>query len=328
MFLTDRTEPRFRAGRLREAVELAEEAVEAARVTPSPRYEWWALARLGLLLGRSGEGQRAAEVVRDGERAAVGLPGSPLVDLWTAQASAVAAFALGNRPEAAQRLLAAAGPDLERMAPIDRARPRLVLLEAALERGDLADAERWADDADAWALYSGLSTASAWALVGRSHLAATRGRFADAARTAEAAVDAYERVGALLEAERARTLYGRWLGEAGVKADAVAALERSEERLHTLGADQERAVAVRELRKLGRRAPRRDAMPATGGRLSGLSARESEVAALVADGATNQAVADALFLSVKTVESHLRNIFAKVGVSSREALAATVREQG
>ncbi|RKQ92004.1 regulatory LuxR family protein [Solirubrobacter pauli] len=327
MFLTDRVEPRFRAGRLREALELAEEAVEAARVTPSVRYEWWALARLGLLLGRSGDGPRAAEVVRDCERAATGLPQSPLVDLWTAQASATATFALGDRSAAAARLLAAAGSELQRMAPVDRSRSRLVVLEAALERGDRDDAERWADDADAWALFSGLSTASAWALVGRSHLAATGGRLTDAARTAEAAIDAYARVGARLEAERARTLYGRWLGEAGVKADALAALERAEERLHALGADQERAVAVRELRKLGRRAPRRDAAPA-GGRLAGLSARESEVAALVADGATNQAVADALFLSVKTVESHLRNIFAKTGVSSREALAATVREQG
>ncbi len=115
-------------------------------------------------------------------------------------------------------------------------------------------------------------------------------------------------------------------GPVGVRPVGVEALHVGQQD-ECVGADQERAVAVRELRKLGRRAPRRDAAPA-GGRLAGLSARESEVAALVADGATNQAVADALFLSVKTVESHLRNIFAKTGVSSREALAATVREQG
>jgi DNA-binding CsgD family transcriptional regulator len=55
-----------------------------------------------------------------------------------------------------------------------------------------------------------------------------------------------------------------------------------------------------------------------------LSRREREVAELVARGATNQSIADTLFLSVKTVESHLRNIFAKAGVSSRDALAAAV----
>jgi DNA-binding CsgD family transcriptional regulator len=63
------------------------------------------------------------------------------------------------------------------------------------------------------------------------------------------------------------------------------------------------------------------------GRLAALSRREREVAELVAQGATNQAIADALYLSVKTVESHLRNIFAKAGVSSRDALAAAVNRE-
>jgi ATP/maltotriose-dependent transcriptional regulator MalT len=331
MFMIDRTEPRFRAGQLREALELAEEALEAARATPSARYEWWALARLGLLLGRSGDAARAAEVMRDCERVAATLPESPLVDLWTAHGAAMAAVAVGDLDGAARRLGAAGGADLERVAPIDRARPRLVLLQAALERGDTAEAEHWADDADAWALHSGLSTPSAWALVGRAELALARGgdaAFRRAADAAGAAVAAYERVGARFEAERARVLHGRALAEAGDRAAAVEAFERAERRLHRLGAEFERGAAVRELRKLGRRAPRRDAAPATGSRLAGLSARESEVAALVAGGATNQAIADALFLSVKTVESHLRNIFAKAGVSNREALAAAVQQEG
>ena len=82
------------------------------------------------------------------------------------------------------------------------------------------------------------------------------------------------------------------------------------------------------MRKLGRRAPRREAAPgALGGRLAALSRREREVAQLVADGATNQAIADALYLSVKTVESHLRNIYAKAGVGSRDELAAEVNRE-
>jgi DNA-binding NarL/FixJ family response regulator len=99
--------------------------------------------------------------------------------------------------------------------------------------------------------------------------------------------------------------------------------------LHAIGAEADRAAAARELRRLGRRAPRRDSGEAPGlnGRLAALSRREREVAELVARGSTNQAIADALFLSVKTVESHLRNIFAKAGVGSRDALAAAVNRE-
>ena len=53
-----------------------------------------------------------------------------------------------------------------------------------------------------------------------------------------------------------------------------------------------------------------------------LSPREAEVVALVAQGATNREIAQRLFLSEKTVERHLAHIFAKLGVSSRSAVAA------
>ncbi|MBO9531503.1 MAG: helix-turn-helix transcriptional regulator, partial [Solirubrobacteraceae bacterium] len=47
-----------------------------------------------------------------------------------------------------------------------------------------------------------------------------------------------------------------------------------------------------------------------------------EVVALVAAGRTNPAIAEELFLSVKTVETHLRNVFSKLGVASRAEVAA------
>ena len=53
-------------------------------------------------------------------------------------------------------------------------------------------------------------------------------------------------------------------------------------------------------------------------------ARELEIARLVVDRQTNTQIAAALFLSKKTVETHLRNIFGKVGVSSRVELARAV----
>lgn len=58
--------------------------------------------------------------------------------------------------------------------------------------------------------------------------------------------------------------------------------------------------------------------------LEKLSPREAEVASLVACGLTNRVIADDLHLSVKTVERHMENIFGKLDIRSRAALAAAV----
>jgi DNA-binding NarL/FixJ family response regulator len=60
----------------------------------------------------------------------------------------------------------------------------------------------------------------------------------------------------------------------------------------------------------------------------GLTAREAEVLRLVAAGKTNREIAAALFLSEKTVERHLGNIFTKIAVSSRAAATAFALRQG
>ena len=83
---------------------------------------------------------------------------------------------------------------------------------------------------------------------------------------------------------------------------------------------QDRAVGPAELRRLGRTIYRRSG--ASG--LESLTARELEIARLVVDRQTNTQIAATLFLSKKTVETHLRNIFGKVGVSSRVELARAV----
>jgi DNA-binding NarL/FixJ family response regulator len=81
------------------------------------------------------------------------------------------------------------------------------------------------------------------------------------------------------------------------------------------------------LRRLGRRVHRRTqpGQPdATG--IAALTEREEQVARLVVDRRTNPEVAETLFLSPKTVETHLRNIFRKLGVSSRVEVARAVED--
>ncbi|MET7401548.1 helix-turn-helix transcriptional regulator [Dactylosporangium sp. NPDC005572] len=56
-----------------------------------------------------------------------------------------------------------------------------------------------------------------------------------------------------------------------------------------------------------------------------LTAKQRRIAGLVADGATNREVAAALYLSPRTVDHHLRNIFVRLGVRSRTKLAKICR---
>ncbi len=60
----------------------------------------------------------------------------------------------------------------------------------------------------------------------------------------------------------------------------------------------------------------------------GLTTRELEVLALVAQGKTNRQIADQLFISEKTVASHLSHMFTKLGLSSRAAATAYAYDHG
>ncbi|MBV8713091.1 MAG: hypothetical protein JOY56_14980 [Solirubrobacterales bacterium] len=145
---------------------------------------------------------------------------------------------------------------------------------------------------------------------------------AGAASVARKAVPLADSTGNPLLGARARALVGAALGRLGDVERAIAELEYAERTLFEAGALREADAAAQELRRLGWRGPRR-ARGAPGARGSGvLSAREREVATLVAAGKRNREVAAALFLSEKTVESHLARIYDKLGVRSRAALAS------
>jgi DNA-binding NarL/FixJ family response regulator len=145
-----------------------------------------------------------------------------------------------------------------------------------------------------------------------------------AARALEAAAAA-DGVGARIEAGRSRTVAGRAFSETGEKERALEALEAAAAALDACGAIRDRDEAERELRRLGSRAHRRRGTArADGEGLAALTGRELEVARLVVDRKTNPEIAAELFLSQKTVETHLRNAFRKLGVSSRVELARAV----
>ncbi|MFP3467397.1 helix-turn-helix transcriptional regulator [Leifsonia sp. SIMBA_070] len=67
---------------------------------------------------------------------------------------------------------------------------------------------------------------------------------------------------------------------------------------------------------------------APAGTTTGLTSRETQVASLVADGETNKAIAGRLFVSIRTVESHVQNALVKLGLRSRTELAVWYRESG
>jgi DNA-binding CsgD family transcriptional regulator len=113
---------------------------------------------------------------------------------------------------------------------------------------------------------------------------------------------------------------GRRLRAAGNRPAAVARLEQAHRLFSDLGADPYVRACAEELAALEVTAT--TGSPAA---LLGLSRAELAVARLVATGLTNREVASELYVSVKTVEYHLRNSYIKLDITSRQALTALLR---
>ena len=125
-------------------------------------------------------------------------------------------------------------------------------------------------------------------------------------------------------------LAGRALAQAGDRDRAVAELERACAAFEEHGVLRLplRLEAEHELRKLGHGTYKRSRPGKSDvSGIAALSERELELARLVVDRKTNPEIAAALFLSQKTVETHLRNIFRKIGVSSRVELARAIERE-
>ena len=129
------------------------------------------------------------------------------------------------------------------------------------------------------------------------------------------AVEHLRRAPVRVELARTRLLYGEWLRQAGRRRDARQELAAACELFTGMGCEGFADRARRELDLAG--APARVRRAAAPGELT---AQEEQIALLARDGLSNTAIGAMLFLSNRTVEWHLRKVFAKLGISSRREL--------
>jgi ATP/maltotriose-dependent transcriptional regulator MalT len=314
-----------RLGRLDEALEHLDGAIEAARLAGSAQSLAWTLMNRSWTAMVSGDLDSALAAAEESAELVRGLDDSP-VATWSA---CILGGVLLERGEVARGLAViyggAGGPELTRV-PGDF--PVLIqerVAGALVAAGRLDEAEIAAGRAAARAEAIGLALSSAVAARATARVLLARGDVEGAAARALEAAAAADGVGARLEAARSRTVAGRALIAAGEKGRAAEELEAAAAALDACGAIRDRDEAERELRRLGSRSHRRRGGARTDGEgLAALTARELEVARLVVDRRTNPEIAAELFLSQKTVETHLRNAFRKLGVSSRVELARAV----
>lgn len=308
----------YLAGHWSAAVRTATDAVEAALQVGERPYQAIALAaraRVAAATGREREARADANAALDltGER------GMAMARIHSVSALASLDLVHGRAHDAAdrlrllrERLLTAGVAEPGAVGFIADELEALVTLRRHAAAGELVD---WLE-----ARGRALDRASALASAarGRGMLAASRGEHDAAIAAFEHAVDEHDR--AAMPFERARTLLhlGAAQRRAKHKRAARASLTEALSSFDALRAAPWRAETAHELARISGRQPSGQALTPT----------EARIVALVADGRTNKEVAAALYLSTKTVEANLRNVFRKLGVRSRTALARKVFADG
>ena len=295
-------------GRWTAAAASAGDAVRLASETGQPALSALPLAWLTLLAALKGDDDafwsRAAETEQVTAAYTLGVFQGAVHDVigW-ARAVQKAATA---RPASAGTLLGELShPVVVTMASLDG-------FEAAVHAGRRNSALGWLRGMEAFATH----TVAPWAqarvahahgLLSEGHIA--EGRFQEA-------LDHHRHTRRPFERARTELAYGELLRRARRRVDARAHLEAALDTFENLGAVPWAERARLELRASGQAVRQRD--PST---LWQLTPQELQVARFVARGLPTREVAAQLFLSPRTVEFHLRNVFAKLGISSRSQLA-------
>jgi DNA-binding CsgD family transcriptional regulator len=153
-------------------------------------------------------------------------------------------------------------------------------------------------------------------------IAAAGGDAWAAASILETSCEELHRAGLLEELLWARLDLGRVLARVDRDA-AIRALTSAAALAGELGAKSQQRLAAQQLRLLGVRTWRRGP-EAVGTGIAGLTEREVEVARLASAGTSNQEIATVLAISPRTVERHITNVLAKLGLRNRTELAAVI----
>jgi DNA-binding CsgD family transcriptional regulator len=154
-----------------------------------------------------------------------------------------------------------------------------------------------------------------WALgvEARSRALLTDGESAD--RLYLEAIERLSRTRMGAELARAHLVYGEWLRRENRRTEARDQLRAAHEMLTDMGMEGFADRARRELLATGETVRKR-----TVDTLTDLTAQEAQIAKLARDGRTNQEIGSQLFISPRTVEWHLGNVFTKLGITSRKDL--------
>jgi len=292
------------AGDLTGAAALIQELQQAIEATGT-RLAPYAALGLAVLSGRSGEANALIEnITRDVAPRGEGI-GLTVVD-W---AHAVLNNALGNYQEALRSAARSTGYLREMTAPTWA---MAELIEAATRSGQ--------DDVAADALARLAETTSVsdtdW---GRGIEARSRALLSEG-DTAEhlyrEAIDHLSRCRVRADLARAHLLYGEWLRRQRRRVDARAELGIALEMLESMGMEAFAERARRELQATGEKARKRAISTSN----EGLTPQEWQVARLARDGLSNPEIGARLFISARTVQYHLRKVFAKLGINSRSQL--------
>jgi DNA-binding NarL/FixJ family response regulator len=189
-------------------------------------------------------------------------------------------------------------------------------VEIMLAAGDLEAARRACGELAQIAADFGTEVLGGMAAHARGAVEVSDGHPEAALEPLRRALGVWQQVGAPYIAARIRVQLARACRALGDRDTARTELELAREVFERLGAAPELAALETLEGRAGAATP------------GGLTARELEVLRLVASGKTNKVIAKHLFLSDKTIDRHLSNIFAKVNVASRAAATAYAYEHG